>query len=62
MVVFLSTGLLEELSKRLIEGGYSKDTPAAIVYKATWKMRNLLSVRLVHWHRLQKKIRLPKRL
>ena len=37
MVVFLSTGLLEELSKRLIEGGYSKDTPAAIVYKATWE-------------------------
>lgn len=37
MVVFLSTGLLEELSKRLIEGGYSADTPAAIVYKATWE-------------------------
>ena len=37
MVVFLSTGLVEELSKRLIEGGYSKDTPAAIVYKATWE-------------------------
>lgn len=37
MVVFLSTGLLEELSRRLIEGGYSKDTPAAIVYKATWE-------------------------
>ena len=37
MVVFLSTGLLEELSKRLIKGGYSKDTPAAIVYKATWE-------------------------
>ena len=37
MVVFLSTGLLEELSKRLIEGGYSKDTPAAILYKATWE-------------------------
>ncbi len=36
MVVFLSTGLLEELSRRLIEGGYSEDTPAAIVYKATW--------------------------
>ena len=36
MVVFLSTGLLEELSARLIEGGYSADTPAAIVYKATW--------------------------
>ncbi|HJD12201.1 MAG TPA: precorrin-4 C(11)-methyltransferase [Candidatus Ruminococcus avistercoris] len=37
MVIFLSTGMLEELSKRLIEGGYQKDTPAAIVYKATWE-------------------------
>ncbi len=37
MVVFLSTGMLEELSRRLIEGGYSEDTPAAIVYKATWE-------------------------
>ena len=36
MVIFLSMGLLEELEKRLIKGGYSKDTPAAIVYKATW--------------------------
>ena len=37
MVVFLSTGMLEELSRRLIEGGYTADTPAAIVYKATWE-------------------------
>lgn len=37
MVVFLSTGLLEELSKELIAGGYEEDTPAAIVYKATWE-------------------------
>ena len=37
MVVFLSTGMLEELSRRLIEGGYTTDTPAAIVYKATWE-------------------------
>ena len=36
MVVFLSTTMLEELSERLIAGGYDKDTPAAIVYKATW--------------------------
>lgn len=36
MVVFLSTGLLEELSAELIAGGYEADTPAAIVYKATW--------------------------
>ena len=36
MVVFLSTGLLEGLSRELIAGGYAPDTPAAIVYKATW--------------------------
>ena len=36
MVIFLSTGMLEELSHRLVEGGYAPDTPAAMVYKATW--------------------------
>ena len=37
MVIFLSTGMLEELSGRLIAGGYEKTTPAAIVYKASWE-------------------------
>ena len=36
MVLFLSTGLLEKLEGQLIEGGYKEDTPAAIVYKASW--------------------------
>lgn len=36
MVIFLSTGMLEKLSERLICGGYDADTPAAIVYKASW--------------------------
>ncbi len=36
MVLFLSTGLLEKVSSDLIAGGYSADTPAAIVYKASW--------------------------
>ena len=36
MAVHLSTGMLKQLSERLIAGGYQKDTPAAIVYKATW--------------------------
>lgn len=36
MVIFLSTGLLKELSKELVKGEYTEDTPAAIVYKATW--------------------------
>lgn len=36
MAIYLSTGMLEELTRRLIAGGYEKDTPAALVYKATW--------------------------
>jgi len=36
MVIFLSTGMLKELSARLTAGGYDPQTPAAIVYKATW--------------------------
>ena len=36
MAVYLSAGHLKELSERLMAGGYRKDTPAAIVYKATW--------------------------
>lgn len=36
MVIFLSTGLLEDVSRELMEGGYAPDAPAAIVYKATW--------------------------
>lgn len=37
MVLFLSTGLLEDAERELLAGGaYTPDTPAAIVYKATW--------------------------
>jgi precorrin-4/cobalt-precorrin-4 C11-methyltransferase len=36
MAIYLSTGMLEELGERLIAGGYTKDTPTALVYKATW--------------------------
>lgn len=36
MAIYLSTGMLAELSERLIAGGYQADTPAALVYKATW--------------------------
>jgi precorrin-4/cobalt-precorrin-4 C11-methyltransferase len=36
MIIFLSTGLLKELSTELIKGGYSPSTQAVIVYKATW--------------------------
>lgn len=42
MVIFLSTGMLRELSAELIRGGYAPETPAAVVYKATWPEEKVL--------------------
>ncbi|MCC8141566.1 MAG: precorrin-4 C(11)-methyltransferase [Lachnospiraceae bacterium] len=36
MAIYLSAGMTGELAQRLIEGGYPPETPAALVYKATW--------------------------
>lgn len=36
MVLFLSTSLTEILQAELLAGGYPGETPAAVVYKATW--------------------------
>ena len=36
MAIYLSASLLQELKRELISGGYSPETPAAIVYKASW--------------------------
>ncbi len=36
MIFFLSAGLTERLQAELLEGGYPADTPAAVVFKATW--------------------------
>lgn len=36
MVIFLSAGMTEGLQQELLAGGYAPETPAAIVYKATW--------------------------
>ena len=50
MAVYLSAGHLKELSKRLMAGGYSEDTPAAIVYNVlclhlTKKLKSMESKR-----------------
>ena len=37
MVIFLSIGLVDKVQQALLEGGaYTPDSPAAVVYKATW--------------------------
>lgn len=43
MVIFLSVGQIEELCRRLLKGGYKPDTPAAVVYKASWKEEKIIS-------------------
>ncbi|MCR5611617.1 MAG: precorrin-4 C(11)-methyltransferase [Clostridiales bacterium] len=42
MVLFLSTSLTEKLQAELIAGGYAEETPAAVVYKATWPDERIL--------------------
>ncbi|MDR2630480.1 MAG: precorrin-4 C(11)-methyltransferase [Spirochaetaceae bacterium] len=42
MAIFLSAALLGELREALLEGGYPADTPAAIVYKASWPEEQVL--------------------
>ena len=36
MVIFLSAGMLPRLQEELLKGAYTTETPAALVYKATW--------------------------
>ena len=46
MVIFLSAGQMEQVQEALLEGAYSEDTPAAIVYKATWPEEKILRCRV----------------
>ncbi len=36
MAIFLGVSLIDKVVNELLEGGYSKDTPVAVVYKASW--------------------------
>ena len=42
MALFLSVGMLPELCRELISGGYPPETPAAVVYKATWPDQRII--------------------
>lgn len=46
MILFLSSSLAKKVKKELMEGGYRGDTPAAIVYKATWPEEKILCTTL----------------
>ena len=42
MAIFLSAGMLDGVQAELLKGAYSENTPAAIVYKATWPDERVL--------------------
>lgn len=60
MVLFLSTALTEKLQADLLEGGYSADTPTAIVYKATWEDEKIFRCSVGSLHETVKKNGLKK--
>jgi len=41
MVIFLGIQHVEKVIKELVESGRPKDTPVAVVYKATWKEQKI---------------------
>ena len=43
MVIFLSIGFMERMTEQLIAGGYSEDTPVAVVYKASWPDQKIVT-------------------
>ena len=46
MVIFLSAGMLDQLQEALLKGAYTRDTPAALIYKASWPEEKVLRVPL----------------
>lgn len=46
MAIFLSAGMLEEVRDKLLQGKFTPDTPAAIVYKASWPEEKTVRCRL----------------
>ena len=42
MCIFLSVQMLDKVVAELIEGGYDKTTPVAIVVKASWPDQRII--------------------
>lgn len=43
MIFYLSIHLLSDIVKQVLEGGYSKHTPIAVVYRASWKDQKIIT-------------------
>ena len=42
MVIFLSTGLIETVVQEILSAGYDKQTPIAVVYRASWPDQRII--------------------
>ncbi len=60
MVLFLSTSLSEKLQQDLLCGGYEQQTPAAVVYKATWPEEKIFRCTVGTLHKTIKENNLSK--
>ena len=60
MVLFLSTALTETLQGELLAGGYAAETPAAVVYKATWPEEKIFRCTVGTLHETAEENRLRK--
>lgn len=54
LVFYLSVHLLAEIVKESIAGGYKKSTPAAVVYRASWKDQKIVKGTLAN---IEKKVK-----
>lgn len=58
MVIFLSAGMTAALQDELLSGGLKADTPAAIVYKATWPDEKIVRCTVGTLHQAAEKNRI----
>jgi len=57
MIFYLSVHLLSEIVKQVIDGGYNKSTPVAVVYRASWPDQKVIVGTLED---ITKKVRIEK--
>jgi precorrin-4/cobalt-precorrin-4 C11-methyltransferase len=60
MVIFLSVTAIDRVGAELREGGYPAETPAAVVYRATWPDQLILRGSLANLAQLTRAARLKR--
>lgn len=46
MAIYLGVGMIEKVCNELVEGGYSEETPVAVVYHASWEDEKIIRGKL----------------